>query len=109
MCNVVEWDQQVDFFVSVALNCIPRSTRSRAVISVGSSWVSVSDLQERAIKEYGQIDVVAANAGVAEIGVLLDDRRKEENGRPKVSIALCLVPDTFRVVLKLETGWRRNP
>lgn len=38
------------------------------------------------MKVFGQIDVVAVNAGVAEVGQLLDDREVDEAGRPKVSV-----------------------
>lgn len=44
------------------------------------------------MKEYGRIDVVAANAGVAEIPGFLDDRRVTPEGRPVVSRLLASPP-----------------
>lgn len=75
---MTSWDSQVALFV-----------RPFSSSFLPTFLTRFSLLQEHAVKTFGPIDVVIANAGIFEGGVLLEDKLDEEG---KLAVRFCILP-----------------
>jgi len=64
------------------INSLPNPSKGTFVPVNILNWEQMKSLYKSAIKEFGSIEVVVANAGVMESQQVLDPARVDENGDP---------------------------